>query len=979
MANLPTTSLVTFNDALANLELYKTNPSAMQRKIWDIADEVSGNLLNIVDPTNPFVLLMECSVINTTLAVNESVALLAKQYPILAQTQDDLYHHMSDVDYINRFAVPSNGGFVIQIKVLDIMNRLVYDQTEDCYKATIPRDTQFLVDDSAYIFTTLYPIDIRRFNNGVVQFSYDTSITSPIAGLSTNIIPYTVRRDNGQIDWAFLNIDVPQFWIKSENTAISTGQGFSEDYPYSDQFYLARAFYRNAATNNEWKEMKVTHSDRVYDPFDPTAVLRVYDTYVNVTLPQVYLTTGLISGQLRFDIYQTKGAIAVDLSNYQPNSFTMKLTPIDEERDINEFVTAMNNITYYGYSSDYVTGGTSSVDFETLRERVITNSVGPQIIPISPTAMEAKIESNGFTMVKNVDALTNRIFLATQKLPKPSNTKLATSANIGIASFISTMDYLETLSSVATNVDRCTILSSNLYQNNNGIISILTPDQVAALKALPKVQLTQEVNNKSYLYSPYYYVLDDTDNEFAVRAYDLDFPEATGLSFVSQNQTLQLPVNTSSYTFEKTPQGYRLSILTTSGNFYRTLPDNVLFTQLGWYPVGESKMAYVNGVLADKDEDGNRLWTFDLITNYDLNSDDNLTFTNGRMFDLNTLNTWVELSQTFHIFYATTSVTPGFEADDADALLGKFILPNGAVADTHETLELSLGLSLKNLWTRSRSMVSGLGYQVYLYDEPAYYEETTYVTNPVTGSVLFFDDDNKPYRQVEHEAGDPVLDADGNQTYVHRKGEVIIDPETGLPIPAGDQSISKEMDMLFVDGRNYFVTDPAFLAYNNELVGVLDSWIVDDLASIQETALEQTFIYFYPKSNLSQVKVLLADQGQDLLDAGQSFVVDLYVTKDVYTDTEIRSQLTTETVNVLDTYVSGSVVNMNEVNSALTAIYGSSVKSHRETGLGGSKNYQIVTLADEQYRLTLKKILDIQLDGKLIIREDVTVNFYLVT
>jgi hypothetical protein len=129
---------------------------------------------------------------------------------------------------------------------------------------------------------------------------------------------------------------------------------------------------------------------------------------------------------------------------------------------------------------------------------------------------------------------------------------------------------------------------------------------------------------------------------------------------------------------------------------------------------------------------------------------------------------------------------------------------------------------------------------------------------------------------------------------------------------------------------------------------------------------------------LGQVKVYIEDQGEDNIQSEQSLVLNLYVKPDVYSDVTVRQQLVSKSIKLLDEYISGDVVNMTEILRALTDLYGDTVESASISGLGGEKNYQIVTVADEQNRLCLKKILSLQQDNSLIIREDVTVNFFKV-
>lgn len=975
MAEITATKSVAISTLMANLQTYKRNPSSIQRVIYDHVDEITEGAVDFVDPTNPFILLLGCSCVNTAMAVNETLVASQQQYAVMSQTEEDLYPHLSDKDFLNRFSSPSDTFFYLVVQVNDLVNKMVRNDAQSCNMATIPRDTQFKVDD--YTFTLQYPIDFRQYDNGVVQISYDATIASPLGDLTTNIIEYTVRTDANTVQWLILKVPLSQFAINSEQFVLQKSQRFSEDIAFTDKFYYGRVFYRNAATSNQWTEILTTHTDQYFDPFTATAVFKAFSDHLNVTIPPIYLNSGLISGDLRVDVYTTKGKITVNLQNYKVDSFSMNMIAIDEVRDLNSYTTAMRGLTAYTYSDQLISGGSDGVSFEKLREQVIYNSTGAVNDPVSIRRLESKVNTAGFDLVANVDAVTNRIFLATQKLPKPLNTKLATSANVGISTFITNLAYLETISSVASNNNRVTILSNNLFLNNNGVVSLIPPSDIAALRLNPKTTLVDIVNSNQYLYNPFHYVLDDTDMEFSVRAYNLDYPIASNLSFMSQNQSLQLPVNTGSYNLAKTPTGYRLSIVAKSGNFYKDLADGLVSVQLAYYPVGETVLAYINGTQASVNSDGERVFTFDLLSNFDLDSNDNICITNAQMFGNESLLTWLSLDQTFKLFWATTSTTTGFIPDAADAMLGKFMLPTGSVVSTYENIDLMLGSSLKDLWTRSRTLPVGLTYDKYTADMPLFYSQDVYQKDLVTGSIFSFGGENgtELTYNILHKAGDPVLTDDGQQVYRYRKGDVKLDAN-GNPIIITDLSTDKEIDMLFVDGRQFFVDDPAFVSYRDELVGVLDTWITVNINAIAQTLLEQTHLYFYPKTTLGKVQVFIQDGGQDFISSEQSLSVDLYVAPDVYKNYDVRQRLEAETIAIADTYISGLEVNMQVIADALKDIYGSSVKSMELRGLGGDKNYRIVSLASEHNRLCLKKILQLQQNNSLIIKEAVFVNFY---
>lgn len=972
MAELAVKKSVSIEQLMANLDFYKHNPSAIQQTVFEYLGEITAGDVNIVDPTSPFVFLLEASSVNTALAVNETAASLRRQYPSLAQTESELYHHLSDKDYLDRFASPASVTFTVAIQANDVLNKMQYSADEDCFKATIPRDSKFTIDQ--YDFILQYPIDIRKYSNGLVKITYDAEIVSPLETLTSNEITYEIRIDVNQVKWVFFDVKVKQLAISSVTFPVQKSVIFNQSIPHSDSFFYVRAFRRS--TSDTWIEMHTTHSDQVFDPLKPTALVQVFEQYIKVNIPPVYLTSGLVSGEVRFDVYTTKGDITVNLVNYKPDAFSLIPLAIDEQRDLNEFTEAFSNISAYAFSKGTISGGSDGISFATLRDRVIFNATGENQLPITNKQIQTFVEDKGFDLVKNVDTVTNRIFLATQRLPKPSNPKLATSANIGISTFITNIDKLKTLDTVRYNNNRLTILSRNLFRNDNGIIKILTTSERNSLLSLGKSALVSTVNSTNFLYSPYHYVLDDTNQEFTVRAYSLDYPKASALSFVSQNQTLQLPVNTDTYSLSKTQTGYKLQVLTRSGNFYKQLADGLVSAQLAYLPVGETRMAYINGVLVGRDDNDERIYEFTIETNFDINDNNSICITNAKMFGNEEVDTWLDLQTKFNIFYATSSIVNGFQSDASDALLGKFILPANSSVVTHERVTLTLGHSLKNLWSRSRSMNAGLTYRTYSADVPAFYETDIYRTNPDTGIVFEVVNGEIVY-DLLHKMGDPVLDGSGNQVYRHRKGDIELNSE-GKPVVQTLPSIDKELDILFVDGRHSFVDDPAFLAYNDELVNVIDTWVTEDLADISSVLLEQSRIYFYPKTTLGTCMVFIEDGGQDFLTSEQSFVVNLYVKSDIYNDATIRAQLEATTVQELDSFIDDTVVNLETVETNLKASYSNSVQSFSIAGLGGDKNYRIVTIANSEKRLALKKALYQQQDGSLIIKEDVTVNFFKV-
>lgn len=972
MAELTNSYKLPIFDLMNNIALNRFNPSNIQRLILDHLETVSNGEVDIVDPTNPFVYLLEASSVNTAVAMAENRLALRRQYPSLAQTEEEVYLHMSDKDFIGRFATPTKTTFTIMIQLNSLLSHMVRDDNEKCLKVTIPRNTEFQIE--GWVFSIEYPINIRKYDNGVVQVSYDTSVISPLKTLNTNIIDYTVRRDGDNIDWLNFNTDATQFVIDTTHFPVQSSVAFSETIDFSNNYYYCRVFYKKNSTNGKWVEMLTTHTDQVYDNFKPTAVLKVTDNQITVFIPTIYVDSALVDGNVRIDVYTTHGELTVNLSNYSLTAFTTTLKAIDEEADVNAYTNAMSDIIHIAYSDKVVSGGTAKLTFNELRERVINNAIGSHQLPITNVQLTTSVEKNGFDIVSNLDNITNRIFVATKNLPKPLNTRLLTAATITVDTVISSLEQFKLTDGVLDNGLRTTLTSKLVYLYNNGKIAIYPKAQVQVLKNVPTTTLAETISKLNFLYSPFYYVMDNTGDEFELRPYHLDRPSINGLSFIAQNPTLQLPVNTASFQIEKTDSGYKIVVVTKSGNFYKQLDDVYVQVQLAFIPMGENRFAYINGTLLGKTNDKERIYQFNLETNHDIDTEHNIYFTNFKMFSNENALTPTSLDSQFSIFYTTTSIPLDFTNSPTDSYLGKFMLPSNAAAITHEVLDVTLGQSLKNLWSRSRSTTAGLDYMTYDEDQPMLYEQDVYDQDPVTGSIFTIKADGSIEYLLLHTKGDVVNDVDGVPVFKHRKGDVMLD-EYDKPLLLNDKQILRHCDILFVDGIYYFSTDQTYINYKEELSDIISTWVTSDLGEIDNMLLEQTKIFYYPKRSIGLVKVMLSNNNITSIESQQSFEVELYVRSTVFRDSRIREELTRNTIEYINKLVQTRTISISDIVAQLKLIYDQSVVSVKLSGLGGVNNYETVTLLNDNEQLCLRKKLVAQEDGSLIVAEDIKVSF----
>lgn len=973
MATVTETTVIPLSDLLNKIALYRYNPTNIQRVILDHLNDITNGKIDIVDPTSPFVFLLEASSVNTAAAMQENRINLRRQYKQLAQSVDEIYPHMSDKNFINLFAIPSKAKFTFMIQMTSFENALVAIPNEEAKKVTIPRNTQVKFDN--YTFSLQYPIDIRKFNNDEIQVSYDALLESPLQSLPTNIIPKIIRTDSAGIDWITFTVELSQFNVSTTHFAVQAESYIDHTVNYDDNYYYCRVFFKKD-NNTAWTEMHTTLTDQVYDIFVPTAILTPNNETktVRVFIPPVYINSNLVDGNIRIDVYDTKGTLNIDTSNYLLTSFETTLLAIDEENDTNLYTAAMNNISMRVYTNDYVTGGNDAITFDELRTNVINNSSGGFSAPITNVQLLATAQQDGFTIVKNVDVITNRIFLATRDLPSPSNTNLITSANVTINTLISDLDKLKLIDSIKDNGPRLTILSKTLYQSINGQLYIIEQSGVQALKMLSQLALCAKVNDNNYLYSPFYYVLDNTSHEFDVKAYHLDQPVIDTLSFVSQNPTAGVSVNTNKYAIVKTDTGYKIVVEVTSNSLYKELQDSYVQAQLSFLPIGEINYSFINGVLEGKNTStGERIYSFTIESNFDINDLNYIYLTNFQMFSNEQMLCQSRLTHSFRIHYTTNSVPVQYVQDTANTHIGKFLLPVDTIAITEETVNVTFGYALDNLWTRSRSVATGNVYETYDHDVPMTYAEDVYQIDPVTNSIFSVVNGNLVYTKL-HSAGDVVHDSQNEIIYKHLKGDPILD-DSGVPISKSDLYTDRHIDLILVDGAYYFATDDSHAYYRNEIADVISTWITNNIAKIKDILLDKTDIFYYPTSSIGLVDVYIDKDTEIKIEARQSFDVVLNVNEVVHNDIRIRKQLEQLTIKTLNTSLQNNIVSVSDIIVALKNAFRQSVVSFNVSGLGGASNYNTIAIKNENESLSLNKILRVQDDGTLIVSEAVNISF----
>lgn len=952
-------------DALRqNVENFAENPSMLQRTILEHLSHVTEHGIEIVDSSNPVAFTVEASAVLSAHAIKINHLNTRKQYPVSAITEEDLYLHMSDVDYIGRFAKPSRARFYLMFDIHELEDKMVFDEELNIRRLIIPRNTELSVNKSLY-FTLEYPIEIRQMLHGGFQVLYDTEIPSPLDKLSTNLIPHSIRKLH-ELTKLVIEISMLQLKATSHTMDISPATSSVAVFDFEDDFHYARLYHN--PTGDKWVEILTTHIPELYDPKHITASLRVVDNQLKVFVPQIYTRTGMLTSALRVDIYTTKGDVMVNMGAFKPDELKLEFKPFDKKRDVNKFTQPVSNMnTIRAFSDDLTTGGRNKLSFEELRQRVIHNTIGPKSTPISNVDIKTVLQDEGFDNVQYVDLVTNRIYLASKQLPVPRNNKLITSANLSIERFITSVNDLKDHEHIYFNGESVTITPDVIFENTKGYLSIVDDAYIGGVLALPPEMRANEINKRNIFYTPFHYVMDMRNHMFDFRAYHLNNPAIMGKSFDMANPTSLLEVSIDdSWEIRKTRHGFELYIITDSSDDFKKLQHEEVIVQLAYRPTGEKDLAYVLGEFVGANQDKERIYKFNFDTRWNVDENNELVLTNFKMYNTEAKEIPVKLEQSFQITFLTTrNLGPQYRETKLDKDLAHFMLPVDVKTIIREEMTILFGHTLNSLWKQARTISSTEQYETYDADVPLIYENDVFEMTSDTEYTLV------------HKKGDPVLNTRGEPVMKHKRGEIRLD-EDGNKIVSNTRQLSREMDIMLVEGAYYFATDDIAIGYREEIIDIFLDWLTDGLDELNKSVLEQTRIYFYPRATLGNVPILYDNGIRGTIRAQQSMVVDLVVSRNVYANLDLRENISKSTVRIISELLKDTTISNSLIYARLVEQYGEDVLGVKLVGLGGELEVTAFTILDDTKRCVLKKRLVTQPDNTLIVEEDVTINFLML-
>lgn len=935
----------------------------------------------LVDPSMPFPYLIEISATLTAGAIEEDQLLNMQQYPVMSEDEDSLFRHLSDKNFVNMFGSPAGCWFDILLSKEEVMANAVQVGTTGTKKLTLPRHSQIVVNNMA--FTMQYPITFIVKKHGGIDVVYDGSLPSPIQTLAGNKPEWGTywvdTKSAGRVEMIRVRTYVKQMQLTSYTYSLTGAKALKKVLPLTDQFYYVRAFSRNAGKTS-WTEIKTTNSQQVFDPLDPTLLYKVIDSTLTVELPYVYFATALATADIRVDVYTFKGPVNMTMSDLAPDAYIVTWKDLDASDNLMYSAPLSLMTTISIFSTDMIAGGTNAPSFEERRKRVLDNAVGDIVIPISDAQMGTQLAELGFDSMVNQDLVTFRTYLATRAMPDSTEGLASTGIDAAVVTAKKSLTDIIPLETVINNHPRYTIQPETLYRNIDGVLRFCTDAERKAVDALRGDALVNTISDGTYLWTPLHYVLDVSEEEFEVRPYYLSAPDFDVTSFVASNDTLGLTVSSSTErTITRDKDGYVIRVKSSSNATWKALRDDQVHVQLAFIPKGESDYAYINGVQIAKN--GERWYEFRIASNWDLDEEHFLTTTNFSMYEPIERDYSVPLNIGFSLIWSVSDYSvDGAESTEVDLVMGDYLLPDDAVGVYHELMYVNFGSELTGLWARSRSMIGLRKYLTYPADVLAVYKTNVYDKDPVTDRPIIEDDPDNPGSKrlkIKYKKGDPKYNADGVREIDHHKGDAVLD-EHGQPVMEDERNIIRWWDVCLFDAVYRYATYAKDVEYTASVPKVLVEWINDTLGGIRADLLENTDLLFQPRNTIKYVECTVEDSELETLLTSQHLTIDLYVTKDVYNNTELRAALKAASIAQAVAGVDNPIVARSKIERAITDNLGTDIVTVELSGLGGqNKNFNVVQLNDDSSRLVIAKALEQQADGTFAIVDAIEVNFKL--
>jgi len=898
-------------------------------------DELQNGLPDamIVDPNNPMAFFMEAVVFNASVLRDEINTKHLRTYSRLANSESDLYNNMSYEEFKNIFSQPSNNQFRFMINITNFLNNAI--STDGYRMASIPEMSTIEVE--GYTFLIANRIDIKQFANET--YTVEQNVSSSDVGVSTlGVLPYNIITNDDTNRFLVFDTVLKQLLLRTHIFAVKVSDSFVSVIPLIDSLhYVSATITRSGVTY----PVRVTYSE-VIDPDVASIIVKPLTGKIEVNIPDIYITSGIMVGSLAIAIYTTKGQVDYPMNKLEAGSFKLSLA----DTTVDKYTSIMNTIDVSNTALNRLTGGSDGKTFEELRTSIITNSIGDTDTPITGAQLLDLVSRDGYYGYLLEDTITTRDYIASRTLAS----EIGRYTNPDILMYKTTLIPSELVDNVniTTSNDIYDILSikpNTLFKNVNGVVTPLNNTELTELSVMNTTDKMEYLNSNHILISPYSYITSVKDDEYSMRIVDY---KAVPVSFniKANNGSVLARTNIKTYTITKTDDGYDILIYISHNAEFDLLDMGRVKAQLK-LPIPDSASSiYFDSTLDTTD----MTFKFTIESDFYVDEDLFLTIENG-VSELATKKANLTSQMEFVTYYELASTESG-----NSSYLNQLVHSNTDItALTLETMTVTFGTALKYLYSNMVVSYTDRQYRRYESDVIAKYTEVVYDTDSI-GSLLTPNPalDGVTYA-VLHNIGDDIIDPSGNPTVLFKEGDIMLD-QNNRPMIDYYNGLVKYVDLLLLEYSHY-VTDYDKMM---DVLDSLDSYYLD-MEEYEKVLLGETRLRFKPFRSNSSVSFRY-NKHYKTVAKNIKPMVELLVEEDtILTDNEllnmqntigscIHKHLNNSTIYIID--IKEDI--MNSLNFDISAVR---VILDREDPNGILSGLEKIILSDQTNRITIAKKL----------------------
>lgn len=932
----------------------EASPASVFELSLEMLEEAYDGEFDMVDATSPMAALLSTTATINAGSIMRSESLSRREFLVLAQTWDDLFPHMSSEDHYDRFAKPSEDTTIILgFSAQEIRATAVEDATTGMKKIVIPADSYYEVSGTS--FYQGYPIEIFVMDDGQFRARWDDSVASPIRSLATNHIPTKLAYlDNQEV--LIIQPSMIQLRPYTSTQAISEASGFKAEVGFTDYFYAARIYSR---TGDVWTELDTTFDEQVFNPSEPTARLQVTNNKLSIQLPEIYFTNASLGNTIRVDLFTTKGKINLGLADFDAEVWTGSFQNLSG--DTNEFEDATLGLGIRSVQSlDRTIGGSGAITFDEMKSRLI-NGRSDRERATSFTELKVSLNKEGMGVERQKDTISNRTFVATQKLQTESSGALTAGTGTAAGRVEINLERDDLNAHIVKNDKLATMKPNTLFKKDEGVIRIMSDQEAISFRNMSVYEKADYLNANDFFYTPFHYVIDESRTTNALRAYYLAKPRIDTVNTINQNPNTGFTVSTTdtSISYDEETQMFMVSIIAETPNFGERTIAVLNYTD----PLTGSKW----DIVGERTIIDSARTRFDFKFTNELDIDIDKKFTSGGWagtdnprFDLEDLS--LDL-----VYLNTTSAG----VSTFDTVLAKNALQGTYTAINHERLDFVLGNYLENLYTPMRVVLTEPTYATWPYDVPDVYEETKYEEG-ITGKILVENEDGTFDFKKEYEQGEQVV-IDGEPQWLYRKGDIMHDPITKEAIEEVPGGLAYECRLALIDAAFLFGSTREIKDYADSIPEVLIATLQGPISRIKKSLLEETDLFFEPVSDKVDALATLEAGRQSLINTALSFKARIRLTASAYQNSAIRDRIRTSLVGILNEELSNRDFYLSRLYANLRNLSPENIKSIEiDSPISGAS---MAELNEENASFTLATKTLVLANGQLDIVDDVDIEW----